>query len=186
MLLALDEGRTPRVHPGAWIAPTADVIGWVDVGDRVSVWYQTVVRGDREKITIGAGSNLQDGTVVHADPAFPTTLGENVTVGHRAVIHGCTIGANTLIGMGAVIMNGAVIGEQCLVGAGALIPQGMVVPPRSLVLGAPAKVKRELTETEIEAAFANGQRYQALYPEHRRVTGEAQELGAFVTGFGEE
>jgi carbonic anhydrase/acetyltransferase-like protein (isoleucine patch superfamily) len=170
MLLALDDERTPKIDPRAWIAPTADVIGWVEIGERVSVWYQTVIRGDREKITIGAGSNLQDGTVVHADPDYPTSLGENVTVGHRAVIHGCTIGSDTLIGMGAVIMNGAVIGEQCLVGAGALIPQGMVVPPRSLVLGAPAKVKRDLTEAEIEAAFANGQRYQALFPEHLRVT----------------
>lgn len=170
MLLPLDSDRSPRIDPGAWIAPSADIIGDVQIDADVSVWYQTVVRADRESIVIGAGSNLQDGTVVHADPGFPTELGENVTVGHRAVLHGCIIGSNTLVGMGAIIMNGATIGEQCLIGAGALIPQGMVVPARSLVLGAPAKVRRLLTDDEVEAARANGHRYQALFVEHRAVT----------------
>lgn len=170
MLLNLDDGREPVIDPEAWVAPTAVVVGAVTLGPRVSVWYQTVVRGDREAITIGAGSNLQDGTVVHADPAYPTELGENVTVGHRAVLHGCKVGSNTIIGMGAVLLNGAQVGEQCLVGAGALVPPGMVVPPRSLVLGAPAKVKRELTEDEIEGCRQNGLRYQALFREHRAVT----------------
>ncbi len=179
MLLALDDERTPRVDPRAWVAPSADVIGLVDLAERVSVWYQTVLRADREQIVVGAGTNLQDGTVVHADPGFPTILGENVTVGHRAVLHGCTIGSNTLVGMGAIIMNGAVIGAHCIVGAGALVPQGMVVPARSLVLGAPAKVRRELTEDEVQAAIANGERYQALYADHWAVdcTG-AEEWGA--------
>lgn len=186
MLLALDDGRTPQVDPGAWIAPSADVIGAVTLGERVSVWYQTVLRADRERIVIGAGSNLQDGTVVHADPDFPTILGENVTVGHRAVLHGCRIGSNTLVGMGAVIMNGADIGEECLIGAGALVPQGMVVPPRSLVLGAPAKIRRELSPEEVEAAFQNGQRYQALFAEHQRTVGTAQEVRPLTTGFGDD
>ncbi len=171
MLLNLEGRREPVIDPEAWVAPTAVVVGAVTLGPRVSVWYQTVVRADREAITIGAGSNLQDGTVVHADPAFPTELGENVTVGHRAVLHGCKIGSNTVVGMGAVILNGAVVGEQCLIGAGALVPQGFVVPPRSLVLGSPAKVRRELTEAEIEGCRQNGLRYQELFGEHRAVTG---------------
>lgn len=170
MLLKLDGGREPVIDPETWVAPTAVVVGDVALGPRVSVWYQTVIRGDREAITIGAGSNLQDGTVVHADPEFPTELGENVTVGHRAVLHGCKIGSNTIVGMGAVVLNGAEIGEQCLIGAGALVPQGMVVPPRSLVLGAPAKIRRELTDAEIEGCRQNGLRYQELFPEHRAIT----------------
>lgn len=179
MLLALDEQRTPCVDPDAWVAPSANVIGQVDLAEHVSVWYQAVLRGDRERIIIGAGTNLQDGTVVHADPAFPTTVGENVTVGHRVVLHGCTVGSNTVIGMGAIVMNGAVIGSHCIVGAGALVPQGMAIPSHSLVLGAPAKVKRPLTDDEVQAAVANGERYQGLYPDHRAAMGTGlEEWGA--------
>lgn len=175
MLLALDEQRTPCVDPGAWVAPTANVVGMVDLAEQVSVWYTTVLRADRERIIVGAGTNLQDGTVVHADPGYPTILGENVTVGHRAVLHGCRIGSHTLVGMGAIVMNGAVVGAHCIVGAGALIPQGMQVPDRSLVLGAPAKVRRELTDEEVAGAIANGERYQALFRDHWSVMGTGLE-----------
>ncbi len=131
-----------------WVADTAVVVGNVVIGHDVSIWFGSVVRGDNDRITIGNGSNIQDLCMLHVDPGFPLTIGENVGIGHRAILHGCTIGAGSLIGMGAVIMNGAVIGEQCLIGANTLVPEGKVIPPRSLVLGSPGKVVRELTEAD--------------------------------------
>jgi len=139
----------PTIPDSAYVAAEATVIGKVTLGENVSIWPGAVLRGDNEPIIIGAGSNVQDNAVLHADPGFPLNIGANVTIGHQAMLHGCTIGAGALIGIQAVIMNGAVIGKDCLVGAGALVPEGKVFPDRKLIVGAPAKVVRELPDDEI-------------------------------------
>ena len=143
-------GRTPQVAASAYIADAATLIGSVVVGDRVSFWTGSSARGDNETITLGAGSNVQEGAVLHADPGFPLVIGERVTVGHQAMLHGCTIGDGTLIGIQAVVMNGAVIGRNCLVGAGAIVTEGKSFPERSLIIGAPAKLARPLRDEEVE------------------------------------
>jgi carbonic anhydrase/acetyltransferase-like protein (isoleucine patch superfamily) len=149
-LLALGD-RKPRVPPPGrfWVAPTATIIGNVVLEEDASIWFGVVLRGDNEAIRIGAGSNVQDLTVIHTDPGFPCTIGANSTIGHRAILHGCTIGEGALIGMGAIVLNGAVIGKDCLIGAGALIAEGKTIPERSLVLGAPGRVVRELDDAAI-------------------------------------
>lgn len=165
MLLDLDD-LSPDVDPSAWVAPTATVVGDVRLGPEASVWYSAVVRADRERIEVGAGSNLQDGVVLHADPGFPCLVGAGVVVGHRAVLHGCRIGDDVLVGMGAIVLNGAVVGAGSLIGAGALVPEGMEVPPRSLVLGAPAKVRRPTTEEEVERFRTSAGTYRDLRRRH--------------------
>jgi carbonic anhydrase/acetyltransferase-like protein (isoleucine patch superfamily) len=140
---------TPDLAPDAWVAPGAHVIGRVRLAAQVSVWFGAVLRGDNEPIAIGARSNVQDGAVLHTDPGFPLQIDANVTVGHQAMLHGCTIGAGTLIGVQAVVMNGAVVGRECLVGAGALITEGKTFPDRSLIIGAPAKAVRTLGDDEV-------------------------------------
>jgi carbonic anhydrase/acetyltransferase-like protein (isoleucine patch superfamily) len=132
-----------------WVAETAVVAGRVTIEEDASVWYGTVVRGDNEPILIGARANVQDLCVLHTDPGFPLGIGPEATIGHKVVLHGCSIGCGALIGMGAIVLNGAVIGEECLVGAGALIPEGKVLPPRSVAVGAPAKVVRQVTERDL-------------------------------------
>lgn len=154
-----DKALQPRIHGTAFIAPGAVVLGDVTVGEDAGIWYHATVRGDRGAVVIGRGSNIQDNAVVHLDSGFSVTIGENVTVGHSAVIHGCTVGDNSLIGMGAILMNGAHIGRNCIVGAGALVTQGMEVPDNSLVLGSPAKIKRNVTEEEIAANLRNAKLY---------------------------
>ena len=149
-----------EIHETAFIASGAIVLGDVTVGKDVGIWYHATVRGDRESIVIGEGSNIQDNCVVHVDDSYPVKIGKNVTVGHSAVIHGCEIGDNSLIGMAAVVMNGAVIGKNCIVAAGALVTKNMIVPDNSLVMGSPAKVKRQVTEEEIEASLKNARIYQ--------------------------
>lgn len=139
----------PNIPDSAYLAAEATVIGKVTLGENVSIWPSAVLRGDNEAIIIGNGSNVQDNAVLHTDPGFPLKVGGNVTIGHQAMLHGCTIGDDTLIGIQAVIMNGAVIGKDCLVGAGALVPEGKVFPDRKLIVGAPAKVVRDLTDEEI-------------------------------------
>ena len=145
------EGITPELPPAGryWIAPTASVIGKVTIGEGVGIWFGVVIRGDQERITIGADTNIQEHSVLHTDTGFPCTVGAGVTVGHRAIIHGCTIGSNVLIGMGAIVINGARVGDDSLVGAGALLTEGREFPPGSLILGMPAKVVRPLTMDEI-------------------------------------
>ncbi len=138
-----------QVHPSAFIAAGAVVVGDVTLGADVSVWFNAVLRGDSESLRIGAGSNIQDGAVCHADPGLPLVIGAGVTLGHRAIAHGAQVGDHSLIGMGAIVMNGARIGRHCLVGAGALVTKGMVFPERSLILGAPARLVRGVTEDEI-------------------------------------
>jgi len=135
---------TPQIDPSAFVAANATVVGDVKIGPDSSVWFGAVIRADTESIHIGARTNIQDGCVLHADPGFPIRIGDNVTVGHGAIIHGATIGECCLIGMHATILNGAVIGANSIVGAGAMVPEGMVIPPGSLVVGVPAHVKKQL------------------------------------------
>ncbi|KAJ9443463.1 hypothetical protein DIPPA_08868 [Diplonema papillatum] len=146
--------KKPTREEDTWVAPNAAVIGMVTMKKGSSVWFNATVRGDMEQIVIGEGTNVQDGAVVHADKGVPTTIGKNVTVGHMAMLHGCTIGDGCLIGIGAVVLNKSVIGEGCLVGANAFIPEGKVFPPNSLIIGSPAKVVKELTP--VQAAMLKG------------------------------
>ena len=163
----LDE-HTPQVHPTAFVADSAQVVGRVTLGEGSSVWFNTVIRADNEPMTIGAGSNIQDGSVLHSDTGFPLSVGERVTVGHQVVLHGCTVGDESLIGIGAVVLNGARIGKHCLVGAGSLVTEGKEFPDGSMILGSPAKVVRQLTPEQIDGLrhsaqhyIANAQRFQA-------------------------
>lgn len=148
MLISLPDRRIVT-RGDYWIAPTASVIGSVTLENNASVWFGAVVRGDNEQITLGENSQVQDGAVLHADPGFPCTLGRNVSVGHLAMVHGCTVGDGSLVGIKAVILNGAVIGRNCLIGANALVAEGKVIPEGSLVLGSPGKVVRPLSAEEI-------------------------------------
>jgi len=141
--------KSPRIDDTAWIAESAQVMGDVALAENASVWFGAVLRGDTEPITIGRDSNVQDGAVIHSDRGFPTTLGEGVTVGHQAMLHGCTVGDGSLIGIQAVILNGAKIGKGCLVGAGALVTEGKEFPDNSLIIGSPAKAVRELTADDV-------------------------------------
>lgn len=158
----------PEVHESAWIADSAEVIGHVKLAADVSIWFNAVLRGDNELMTVGAGSNIQDGSVLHSDHGSPLTIGEGVTVGHQVMLHGCTVGDHSLIGIGAVVLNGAKIGKHCLVGAGALVTEGKEFPDGSMIIGSPAKVVRELTEAQIDGLkmsarhyIANAARYSA-------------------------
>ncbi|RKF15243.1 gamma carbonic anhydrase family protein [Roseovarius spongiae] len=162
MTLYALEGHEPEL-PGDgdfWIAPDANVIGRVILETATSVWFGATLRGDNEPITIGAGTNVQENTVMHTDMGFPLTIGAGCTIGHKAMLHGCTIGENSLVGMGATILNGAVIGDNCLIGAGALVTEGKTIPGGSLVMGAPGKVVRELGEQQIEMLKASALHYQ--------------------------
>lgn len=170
MPLITVESHAPQVDPTAWIAPGAVVAGQVRLGPQVGIWYTAVLRADNDAITVGARSNLQDGVVVHSDPGFPTVIGADVTVGHRAVVHGCTIEDGCLIGMGAVIMNGATIGTGTLVAAGAVISQGVTVPPHSMVAGVPGKVRRETSEDERGLIGMSTAMYTHLLGVHRDAT----------------
>jgi carbonic anhydrase/acetyltransferase-like protein (isoleucine patch superfamily) len=139
----------PAIPASAFVAPEATLIGKVSLGENASVWFGAVLRGDNEPIRIGNASNVQEGAVLHTDPGFPLELGARVTVGHQAMLHGCSVGEGSLIGIQAVVLNGAVIGRHCLVGAGAIVTEGKQFPDRTLILGAPAKVVRELTDADV-------------------------------------
>lgn len=141
--------RPEQIHPSVFIAAGAVIVGDVTLAQEVSVWFNAVLRGDTEALTVGAGSNIQDGCIFHADPGYPITIGQNCTIGHRAIVHGAQVGDNCVIGMGAILLNGALVGDDSIVGAGALVTQGKIFPPRSLILGSPAKTVRELTADEI-------------------------------------
>ena len=160
-------GTTPAVHDSGFVAPTASIIGNATLARDSSAFYGVSVRADTAAITVGEGSNLQDNVVLHADPGFPCTVGAGVSVGHAAVVHGCTVEDDCLIGMGATVLNGAVIGAGSLVAAGAVVLEGTVVPPRSLVAGVPGKVRRELTDEEYDGVRANAARYRELAAAHR-------------------
>jgi len=157
----------PQVHETAWVAESATVIGNVRLHADASVWYGAVVRGDNELITVGRGSNVQDGSVLHTDHGFPLTLGEGVTVGHQVTLHGCSIGDGSLVGIQAVVLNGARIGRNCLVGAGALVTEGKEFPDNSLIMGSPAKVMRELSAEQAQRLRQSAQNYIANAARHR-------------------
>lgn len=144
------DGVAPRIAETAWVADSAQVMGSVTLGPDSSVWFGSVLRGDSDSLTIGRGTNIQDGSVLHADEGVPLTIGENVSIGHQVMLHGCTIGDETLIGIGAVVLNGARIGKNCLVGARALVTEGKEFPDGSMIIGSPAKAVRQLTPEQIE------------------------------------
>ena len=161
-------GKTPTLGRGAWVADTALVVGDVVLGEDASVWYGAVIRADTEGIRIGRNSNIQDNSVVHVESGeFPTNVGDNVTVGHAVVLHGCTIRDGALIGIGAVVLNGAEVGEGALIAAGSLVTPGAKIPPGVLALGAPCRVKRELTEAERKDLRDSSRHYVQLAREHR-------------------
>lgn len=174
-LYRLGEAAPQTSGPGRfWVAPGAHVIGDVRLGDDVSVWFGAVIRGDNEPIRIGARSNIQDMSVLHSDPGSPLTIGEGVTIGHKVVLHGCTIGGNSLIGLGAAVLNRARIGANSLVGAGALVTEGKDFPDGVLIVGAPARVARELTPEQIEGLKRSAEHYVA---NARRFAADLQALG---------
>ncbi len=153
--------RIPQIADSAWVAASGQVMGGVTMEANTSVWFGATVRGDTEHIVIGEGSNIQDGSVLHADHGMPLTVGKNVTVGHLVMLHGCTIGDESLIGIGAVVLNGAKIGKNCLVGAGSLVTEGKEFPDGSMIMGTPAKVVRQLTPEQIEGLRQSAQHYIA-------------------------
>jgi len=160
-------GRHPQIEDTAWVAPGATVVGDVRLGDRTSVWYGAVLRGDTEPITVGDRTNVQDGCVLHADPGFPATVGAGCVVGHRAILHGCTVEDGCLIGMNATVLNGARIGAGSVVGAGAVVPEGKEFPPRSLVLGLPAKQAGEINDDQLKEIERGVQEYVERAAAHR-------------------
>jgi carbonic anhydrase/acetyltransferase-like protein (isoleucine patch superfamily) len=156
----LGEARVVTAGEGkCWVAPNATVVGNIRLDEDASIWFNAVLRGDNELIHIGPRSNVQDGCVLHTDPGYPMTIEADCTVGHMVMLHGCTIRAGSLIGIGSIILNGAVIGEQCLIGANTLIPEGKQIPPRSVVLGSPGKVVREVTEADLKLIERAAQSY---------------------------
>ncbi len=160
------DGHEPQLPPegSCFIAPDAAVIGKVRLAENTSIWFGAVLRGDNEPISVGAGSNIQDNAVCHTDPGFPLTIGAGVVAGHSVILHGCVIGDNVLIGMGATVMNGAVIGENSVIGAGALVAENKIIPPNSLVVGMPGRVVRKLTDEEAAQLTAGAKSYAAKIP----------------------
>jgi carbonic anhydrase/acetyltransferase-like protein (isoleucine patch superfamily) len=166
-MLRPHKGRQPRVHPTAFVDPSAQVIGEVEIGASSGVWMNAVLRGDVHWIRVGARSNVQDGTVVHVmTGTHPTTIGDEVTIGHGAIVHGCTLGDRILVGMGAILLNGVVVGEDSIVAAGTLLPEGTRVPPRSLVMGSPGTVRRALEDAEVASIREYAERYVAYRLEY--------------------
>jgi carbonic anhydrase/acetyltransferase-like protein (isoleucine patch superfamily) len=168
-LYALDHDR-PEADHSAWVANSATVIGKVKLGPDSSVWYGAVIRGDNAPVAIGRGSNVQESAVLHADEGFPLVVGDGVTVGHQAMLHGCTVGDGSLIGIQAVVLNGAKIGRHCLVGAGALVTEGKEFPDGSLIVGSPAKAVRELSSEQIERLKWSAEHYVTQAQRHRKDT----------------
>lgn len=168
MIIELPDRDGPVVHEGAWVAPSASVIGDVRLGDGANVWYGAVLRGDEDEIVIGPRSNVQDNCVMHTDTGFPVRVGADVTIGHGAIVHGATIEDGVLIGMGSTLLNGSVIGSGSVIGAGALVSEGVVIPPNSLVLGVPGKVRRETTQEERDQIARSAPGYVARADRHRR------------------
>ena len=153
------DGAVPQISDSVWVADSAQVIGNVVLADDANVWFGVVIRGDNETIRIGRRTNIQDNSVLHSDTGVPLTLGDDVTVGHRVMLHGCTVGDGSLIGIGAVVLNGAKIGKGCLVGAGSLVTEGKEFPDGSMIMGSPAKVVRQLTPEQLEGLRLSAQNY---------------------------
>lgn len=168
------EGLSPKIHPTAFIAPGAMIIGDVTIGEDSGVWFNCVLRADIDRIEIGVRSNIQDGTVIHLDSGIPTIVGDDVTIGHAAIIHACTIGDGALIGMGAIILSGATIGEEAIVAAGTLVREGQDIPPRSVAMGVPAQVRRETSEEDLKRMRDNAAGYAKRGEIMRKTIGNAQ------------
>jgi carbonic anhydrase/acetyltransferase-like protein (isoleucine patch superfamily) len=162
------EKNVPEVHPEAWVASNATIIGKVKLKKNSSIWFNAVLRGDIELITIGENSNIQDGSVLHTDPGYPLTVGKGVTVGHMVMLHGCQISDDTLIGIGSIILNNAKIGKNCIVGANTLITENKIIPDNSLVVGSPGRVLRKVTEEEIKAILENGKHYVDISKKYKK------------------
>lgn len=167
MIYRVGNRQVNYIGAPAFIAPNATLIGSIEIHEKASIWFNVVIRADNDKVIIGEASNIQDGSILHIDPGYPLTIGKNVTVGHKAMLHGCTIGDNSLIGINTVVLNGAKIGKNCLIGANTLIPEKMEVPDGSMVMGSPGKIKRSLSGQEIQMLamgaahyVQNGQRYR--------------------------
>ena len=161
------EDDVPDVHPTAWVADSAEVVGRVTLGENASVWYGAVLRGDNDRITVGANSNVQDGSVLHTDQGVELVLGENVTVGHQCMLHGCSVGDGTLVGIQSVILNRARIGRFCIVGAGSLVTEGKEFPDGSMIMGSPAQVVRQLTPEQIARVASSAAHYVLQAQRHR-------------------
>ena len=168
MSLFTISGEKPQLAESAWVAPQAIVVGRAKLAERTSVWFNAVIRADNEPVTIGEASNVQEGAVLHTDPGYPMQIAAHVTIGHQAMLHGCTIGEGSLIGVQAVVLNGAVIGKHCLVGAGAVVTEGKVFPDRSLIIGAPAKAVRELSDEQVQNLRENAADYARRADVYRR------------------
>ncbi|TCO79846.1 gamma carbonic anhydrase family protein [Marinisporobacter balticus] len=166
MIIAYEE-IMPEIHPSCYVAENATIIGKVKLKENVNVWYGTVIRGDDNYITIGENTNIQDNCTVHIAKDFPTIIGDNVTIGHNAIVHACKVGNNVLVGMGAIILNGAEIGENVIIAAGSIVPPGKKIPSNTLVMGSPAKVVRELTEEDRKKLKKSAINYVALANKHR-------------------
>jgi carbonic anhydrase/acetyltransferase-like protein (isoleucine patch superfamily) len=166
------KGIRPKLGARAYVDASAQVVGAVELGEDASVWMNTVIRGDVNRIRLGARTNVQDNCVLHVTAQHPTVLADDVTVGHSVTLHGCTVERHCLVGIGAIVLNGAVVGEESIVAAGALVPEGMQVPPRSVVMGAPAKVKREVTEEERAGLRRYAENYVRYKDEYRAEAGE--------------
>ena len=166
--------KTPKIAPSAWIAPNATVIGDVQLGENSSIWWNATLRGDNDPIIIGDNTNIQDGSVLHNDVGIPLILGKNITVGHLVMLHGCTVGDGSLIGIGSILLNRCVIGKQCIVGANTLIPEGKVYPDRCLIVGSPGKVIRELTDEEVARLEKSAAHYVQNALRYRDSLGETK------------
>lgn len=177
MLIELD-GKIPTQKGECFVAPDATLIGDCTLGDGASIWFKAIVRADNDSVTIGEQTNVQDGAVLHCDPGFPLEIGNNVTVGHQATVHGCKVGDFSLIGINATVLNGAVIGKHCLIGANALVTEGMVIPDGSLVVGSPAKVLKPLNEAQKDALEQSAIDYSQKAKKYRQAV-ESQTLQAF-------
>ena len=167
MRYSLDGQHPQNIHKENWVAPSADLIGSVILSANVSIWWQAVLRADNEPITVGARSNIQDGCVLHTDPGYPLAIGENVSVGHMCMLHGCEIDDSSLIGIGSIVLNGAHIGRNCLIGANTLITEGKKIPDNSLVMGSPGKVIREISDEQIELIEKNAESYVNRWRRYR-------------------
>lgn len=169
MILRPYEGKTPRIHPDAWIAENAVIIGDVEIGPLVNIWYNVVIRGDTNRIVIGEGTNVQDGTVIHAETVQgPCLIGKGVTIGHNAIVHGCVVEDDVLIGMGAIVSSYSKIGQGSLIASGAVIKEHEVVPPRTIMVGVPAKPKGQVTDEMAARIKMNGEHYLDLADEYRK------------------
>ena len=161
------KNNLPVINASNYVAETASVIGRVTLGEDANIWFGAVIRGDVEPISIGARTNIQDNAVIHVANGFETKIGNDVTIGHNAIVHACTIGDKVLVGMGAIVLDGAIIGEETIIGAGALIPPGKIIPPRSMVMGSPGKVVRTLSDSEVAGLKASARQYVSYAQEYK-------------------